>query len=122
MGNIVDPNSNSSISMSDQSNSQHIFDMTQPLTEDQITIGNEYRTDTSDFGLGFGIWPPDSWESLFEGEVQPPWLDPSTLAVDIPYQSITPRMQESSERNRVSLANAALVVKITTEFPVSQIL
>jgi len=113
----MDPNSASS--MSDQSNSQQLFDLTQPLTEDQITTGNEYRADTNDFGLGFGIWPPDSWEALFEGEVQPPWLDPTTLTVDIPYQSITPRMQESSERNQVSLANAALVVKIAADFPVS---
>jgi hypothetical protein len=41
------------------------------------------------------------------------------MTVDLPYQSLTPRMQESSERHQVSLANAALVAKISIEYPVS---
>lgn len=80
-----------------------------------------FRVDTTDFQLGFGVWPPEQWESLFENEVQPAWLDPLGM-VDLPNQSTTPRMQESSERHQVSLANAALVVKIVNEFPVRLLL
>jgi hypothetical protein len=80
-----------------------------------------FSTDTTDFSLGFGLWPPDDWESLFDGETQAAWQDPSLMTVDLPYQSLTPRMQESSERHQVSLANAALVAKISIEYPVSSI-
>lgn len=96
-----------------------------PLDPTQLTTtlnGPEadalFATDTTEFSLGFGLWPPDPWESVFDDETQAAWLDPSMLTVDLPYQSLTPRMQESSERHQVSLANAALVVKITAEFPV----
>jgi hypothetical protein len=116
--NVINPHSTST--MSDQSNYQP--DLTIPQPENQGGDDVEFKPDTTDFGLGFGVWPPENWEALFDGEVQPPWLDSSVLSVEIPYQTLTPRMQESSERHQVSLANAALLVKIQTDFPVSHII
>jgi hypothetical protein len=116
MGNTLDPNSASS--MSDQSS--HVLDLAPPPPTTGGTDADAlFSTDTTDFSLGFGLWPPDDWESLFDGETQAAWMDPSLMTVDLPYQSLTPRMQESSERHQVSLANAALVAKIHIEYPVS---
>jgi hypothetical protein len=76
-------------------------------------------TDVTDGVYGFGLWPPESWEQLFQNE-QPPTSD-QQLLVDFPFNSLTPRVQESAERAQLSLASAALVVKLSNAFPVSQV-
>jgi len=81
--------------------------------------GTGFPVDAIDFGLPSGLWPPESWEALFQNEVEPAWLDPQTLSSDLQFQSLTPRMQESAERGQISSASSALVLKLSLEFPVS---
>ena len=69
--------------------------------------------------LGFSTWPPESWETLFNDPSIPPYTDNTNLGLDMPFNSLTPRMQESAERGQLSLASAALVVKLSNSFPVS---
>lgn len=70
--------------------------------------------------LGFSTWPSESWETLFNDPSLTAYPDNISLALDMPFNSLTPRMQESAERGQLSLASAALVVKLSNSFPVSQ--
>jgi hypothetical protein len=70
---------------------------------------------------GFGQWPLESWEEMWNDVLAPPFGEPAQ-ALNLPFNISTPRMQESAERGgEVSLANAALVVKLQRAFPVSTV-
>ncbi|RSH89100.1 hypothetical protein EHS25_002766 [Saitozyma podzolica] len=70
---------------------------------------------------GFGQWPLESWEEMWNDVLAPPFGEPAQ-ALNLPFNISTPRMQESAERGgEVSLANAALVVKLQRAFPLLDI-
>lgn len=67
---------------------------------------------------GFGLWPPDPWESLLHDTLAPPFNEP-VIQMDMPWNILTPRLQESAERGGVSVASTALVARLQIAFPVS---
>lgn len=89
-----------------------------PLVE-ALPTGYYVHSSQPDSVLGFSTWPPESWETLFNDTSLPGFVENPNLGIDMPFNSLTPRMQESAERGQLSLASAALVVKLSNSFPVS---
>jgi hypothetical protein len=101
--------------MSTSSMSDHTQSTLEPTVPPDLLVqepNDDFHND-----LGFGLWPTESWEPVFQiSNMHSDWMDPQALLV--PPQSSTPRMQESAERGQLNLATAALVVKLERAFPV----
>jgi hypothetical protein len=111
--------SNSIDNMSGPStNGQLISDQLYTGPPEPVGATHPLDFDTTDSGYGVGRWPAESWEQLFQNEIQSASMDQQLFMVDMPFNSLTPRMQESAERGQLSLASAALVVKLSIAFPV----
>lgn len=101
------------------------YPLVQTDDEDLPEGGGFFQHNSSQLAVegtnGFATWPVDSWDALFTDQSLPnmaAYAD-TNLALDMPFNSMTPRMQESAERGQLSLASAALVVKLSNSFPVS---
>jgi hypothetical protein len=68
---------------------------------------------------GFGQWPLESWEEVWNDVLAPPFGEPSPT-LNLPFNITAPRMQQSSERGgQVSLASGSLVARLQRAYPVS---
>lgn len=70
---------------------------------------------------GFGLWPPDPWETLIQ-DPSVPLLSESALTVDGSWNgggnAMSPRTFESAEREGEGGVNQGLVHRLQLAFPV----